>query len=69
MAKDGSHIHYTEGYVLFEEGHIHHYRAYSAPAIPVGNGMHVHYYEFQTTEDNGHSHHVKGIDQPSPGTK
>ncbi len=48
---------------------IHHYRAYSGPAIPVGNGMHVHYYDFNTTEDDGHSYHVKGVDQPAPGSK
>jgi hypothetical protein len=69
MAQDGSHIHYTEGYVLFEDGHTHHYQAYSGPAIPVGNGMHVHYYDFHTSEDNGHRHHVKGVDHPAPGTK
>jgi hypothetical protein len=36
MTPDGGHIHYTEGYVMFENGHTHHYRAYSGPAIPVG---------------------------------
>ena len=69
QSQDGSHIHYTEGYVVFEDGHVHYYKAYSGPAIPVGNGMHVHYYDFYTTEDNGHRHHVKGVDQPAPGNK
>lgn len=58
------HVHYTEGYVVFEDGHTHYYKAYSGPAIPVGNGMHVHYYDFYTTEDNGHKHR-----KPAPGNK
>ncbi len=61
--------HVTEGSVVFEDGHTHHYKAYSGPAIPVGSGMHVHYYDFYTTEDNGHRHHVKGVDHPAPGNK
>jgi hypothetical protein len=48
--------------VVFEDGHTHHYKAYSGPAIPVGNGMHVHYYDFYTTENDQHRHHVKGVD-------
>ena len=63
------HVHYTEGYVVFEDGHNHHYQAYSGPAIPVGNGMHVHYYDFYTTENDGHRHRVRGVDQPAPGNK
>ena len=66
ITKDG-HVHYTEGFVLFEDGHHHHYKAYSGPPIPLGNGMHVHYYDFFTTENDGHKHHVRGVDQPAPG--
>jgi hypothetical protein len=62
--KDGSHIHYTEGYVLFEDGHTHSYKAYSGR-----NGMHVHYYDFYTTENNGHRHRIRGVDQPAPGNR
>ena len=28
-----------KGFVLPENGHFHHYKAYSGPAIPVGNGQ------------------------------
>jgi hypothetical protein len=63
-----SHVHYTEGYVLFENGHNHHYKAYSGPAISVGNGMHVHYYDFYTSIDKNHRHHVVGVDNPAPGS-
>ncbi len=66
---DGGHIHYTEGYVLFENGHQHAYKAFSGPAIPIGNGMHVHYYDFYTTTDDGHNHRVQGVDMPAPGTR
>lgn len=66
-SENGSHIHFTEGFVLFENGHNHYYKACSGPAIPVGNGMHVHYYDFYTTEDFGHRHRVTGVDQPAPG--
>lgn len=62
MTQDQNHIHYTEGYVVFENGHTHYYKAYSGPAIPVGNGMHVHYYDFYTTEDNGHRHQIRGVE-------
>ena len=68
-AVGGEHIHYTEGYVMYEDGHQHYYKAYSGPAIPVGNGMHVHYYDFNTTVEGGHSHRVQGVDMPAPGTK
>jgi hypothetical protein len=27
-SQDGSHIHYTEGYVQFEDGHNHYFQAY-----------------------------------------
>ena len=66
-SQEGSHIHQTEGYVLFENGHHHYYQAYSGAAVPVGDGMHVHYYDFNTTEDSGHVHRVVGVDQPAPG--
>ncbi len=66
---NSSHIHYTEGYVVFENGHTHYYKAYSGPAIPVGNGMHVHYYDFYTTEDDGHRDHIRGVDSAAPGNK
>jgi hypothetical protein len=69
MTEDHNHVHYTEGYVVFENGHTHHYQAYSGPAIPVGDEMHVHYYDFYTTENDGHRHRVKGVDQPAPGDK
>ncbi|MBT2671234.1 hypothetical protein J7E95_10445 [Streptomyces sp. ISL-14] len=69
MSKDDNHVHYTERYVVYEDGHTYYYQAYSDPAIPVGNGMHVHYYDFYTTEANGHRHLVKGVDQPAPGNK
>jgi hypothetical protein len=68
IQSEEGHIHYVEGYVVFENGHNHYYRAYSSPAIPVGNGMHVHYYDFYTTEDDGHCHHIKGVDQAAPGS-
>lgn len=67
--QDGRHVHYTEGYVVFEDGHTHYYKAHSGPAIPVGDGMHVHYYDFYTTEDNGHKHRIRGVDQPAPGNR
>jgi hypothetical protein len=35
FAAEGSHIHFTEGYVLCEKGHNHYYKAYLAPAISV----------------------------------
>lgn len=65
---ENNHIHFVEGYVLYEDDHNHHYKAWSGPAIPVGNGMHVHYYDFYTTIDNGHRHHITGVDNPAPGT-
>jgi hypothetical protein len=65
---EGSHIHYTEGFVVFENGHTHHYQAYSGPAIPAGNGRHVHYYDFYTTTDAGHRHRIQGVDMPAPGS-
>jgi hypothetical protein len=68
-SQDGSHIHYTDGFVQFEDGHNHYYQAYSGPAIPVGDGMHVHYYDFYTTVDDGHRHHISGVDMPAPGTR
>lgn len=65
--RNRGHIHFVEGYVLFEDGHNHYYEAWSSPAIPVGNSMHVHYYDFYTTEDNGHQHRITGFDNPEPG--
>jgi hypothetical protein len=59
---------WRKSYVLFENGHNHHYKACSGPAIPVGDGMHVHYYDFYTSEDYNHRHHVAGVDMPAPGT-
>ena len=63
------HNHGSVDYTSMEAGHVHHYKAHSGPAIPVGNGQHVHYYDFYTTENDGHRHHVKGTDQPAPGNK
>lgn len=54
---------------MFENGHKHHYKAYSGPAIPVGNGMHVHYYDFVTSTDDNHHHRIQGVDMPAPGSK
>ncbi len=65
--EDGSHIHESEGYVLFENGHYHYYKSCSGSAIPVGEGMHVHYYDFYTTQNDGHRHRIRGVDQPAPG--
>lgn len=64
---EGTHIHYTQGFVLYEDGHNHFYEAWSGPAIPVGKGRHVHYYDFYTSENDGHRHHVTGVDIPAPG--
>lgn len=69
ITQDGSHIHYTKGYVLYEKGHHHNYEAWSSTAIPVGNGMHVHYYDFETSTNFDHAHRVLGVDQAAPGTK
>jgi len=66
--RSDGHIHYVEGYVLFENGHTHSYEAWTGEALSVGNGMHVHYYDFYTTEDNGHRHRVAGVVNPAPGT-
>ena len=51
MAQDNNHIHYTEGYVVFEDGHTHYYKAYSGPAIQVGSrfrkNLHKHIKTFK----------------------
>lgn len=62
-----SHVHRSAGWVLYESGHAHYYKAVSGPSLPLPNGEHVHYWDFYTTMDDGHRHRVKGTDMPAPG--
>ncbi len=62
-----SHVHYSEGFVVYEYGHAHYYQATSGPSIPTANGSHVHYWDFYTTVNDGHRHRTKGLDMPAPG--
>lgn len=62
-----SHVHNSEGWVVYEYGHAHYYQATSGPSIPIANGSHVHHWDFYTTFNDGHRHHVKGLDMSAPG--
>ncbi|MET3320663.1 UNVERIFIED_ORG: hypothetical protein ABIC97_003764 [Peribacillus simplex] len=43
MSKDDNHVHYTEGYVVYEDGHTHYCQAILRPCF---GKMYVHYYDF-----------------------
>ena len=62
---DGSHVHHSESWVLYEHGHSHYYKSVSGPALSLPNGWHVHDWNFYTTVDAGHRHHVSGPDMPA----
>jgi len=64
---DGSHVHYSESWVMYEHGHSHYYKSSSGPSLPLPNGWHVHDWDFYTTINDGHRHHVSGPDMPAPG--